>query len=102
MPAGKTTSPPPAKLHLSTARLIAAVSFVFPSAVAPNSRTLKVAALNFGSGKFGGTHGSADPAPAAGSNATAQTKTRASALPVMKLSARWRALHFTRISFGDN
>src|SRR5437763_17059463 len=57
-PLGKMISPPPLVLHFSIARLIAAVSLSRPFPVAPKSRTLKLVALNRGSGKFGGVHGS--------------------------------------------
>ena len=56
MPRRKITSPPPVALHFSIVRLIAPVSFVLPSPVAPKSRTLKLADLNCGGGKFGGVH----------------------------------------------
>src|SRR5437016_2829462 len=53
VPAGNVTSPPPSALHFAIARLIAAVSLSLPFPVAPKSRTLNVAELNWGTGKFG-------------------------------------------------
>src|SRR5437588_4761630 len=58
VPAGNVTSPPPSALHFAIARLIAAVSLSLPFPVAPKSRTLNVADLNWGTGKFGGVDGS--------------------------------------------
>src|SRR4051812_14360213 len=55
LPAGKCTLPPPVTLAFSIARVIARVSFVQPSPVAPKSLTSNVASLNSGSGMFGGT-----------------------------------------------
>src|SRR3989440_6820658 len=54
VPAGNVTSPPPSALHLAIARLIDPVSLSLPFPVAPKSRTLNVADLNWGTGKFGG------------------------------------------------
>src|SRR2546429_859659 len=53
-PAAKCTVPPPSAAHFSIALLIAGVSLVVPSPVAPNSFTSTVLLPNRGGGMFGG------------------------------------------------